>query len=72
MELDWQPVDSKRIVAEAYDPESETIHVRFTDGVEWCYDACPPEVWEAFTAPGQSRGTFIRQVLDYKPHRRCS
>lgn len=72
MALDWQPVESNRIVAEAYDPETETIYVRFPDGVEWYYEACPLEVWEAFTAPGQSRGQFIREVLDAKPHGRWS
>lgn len=69
--FDWVPVDgSHRIVAEAYDPELETIYVRFRGGVEWCYEACPPDVWEAFTAPGQSRGQYIHDVLNYKPHGR--
>ena len=70
MTPDWQPVDSTRITHEAYDPETESILVRFPNGVEWCYEACPPDVWAAFTAHGQSRGTFISQVLDYKPHHR--
>lgn len=64
----WIPVDgSSRIVAEAYIPETETILVRFPNGVEWAYSACPPAVWEEFTAPGQSRGEYISQVLDAKP-----
>jgi hypothetical protein len=68
---DWIPVvGSTRIVAEKYDAESETIYVRFPDGVEWWYSGCPPHVWEAFTAPGQSRGQYIHQVLDYKPNGR--
>lgn len=70
MTPDWQPVDSTRIVAEAYDDETETIYVRFPEGVEWYYEACPSDVWEAFTAPGQSRGTYIREVLDFKPNGR--
>ena len=61
---------SKRIVAEAYDAESETIYVRFTDGVEWWYGACPLPVWEEFTAFGQSRGRYIHQVLNHKPNGR--
>jgi len=66
--LQWFPVaGSERITAEAYDPESETIYVRFHDGVEFWYSACPPHVWEEFTAVGQSRGRYITQVLDYKP-----
>lgn len=68
MTPDWIPVDgSSRIVAEAYIPETETILVRFSNGVEWAYSACPLAVWEEFTAPGQSRGKYISQVLDTKP-----
>lgn len=67
--IDWIPVTgSSRIVAEAYDPKTETIYVRFTEGKEWRYSNCPPHVWEEFTAPGQSRGQYIAQVLDFKPH----
>ncbi len=71
--IEWIPVSgSKRIVAEAYDPETEKIYVRFTDGVEWWYAACPPHVWQEFTAQGQSRGQYIARVLDFKPHGRHS
>jgi hypothetical protein len=69
--LEWSPVPgSTRIVAEAYDADSETIYVRFPNGVEWKYSACPPHVWREFTAPGQSRGQYIRNVLDFKPNGR--
>ena len=70
IKLDWRAVESERITHEAYDPASQRIFVRFPDGVEWCYRACPPDVWRAFTAPGQSRGKFIAEVLNYKPHGR--
>ena len=69
--IDWHPVSgSSRIVAEAYIAETETILVRFPDGVEWAYSACPPAVWAEFTTPGQSRGEYIAYVLDAKPHGR--
>lgn len=65
--IDWQPVtNSTRIVAEAYLPEAETILVRFPDGVEWAYSACPPSVWEEFTHG--SRGQYIATVLNGKPN----
>jgi hypothetical protein len=71
MTLNWRPVTSTRIVAEAYDAETETIYVEFPKGgVQWWYSACPPEVWERFTAPEQSRGEFIHQVLNSKPNGR--
>ncbi len=71
--IEWIPVsNSSRIVAEAYDPETETIYVRFPSGVEWYYPACPPHVWEEFTAPGQSRGQYINRVLNSKQHGRHS
>lgn len=69
--IEWQPVvGSKRIVAEAYDPELERIYVRFPDGTEWWYAACPPHIWEEFTAPGQSRGEYIFRLLNHKPNGR--
>lgn len=69
--IEWIPVSgSSRIVAEAYDAESETIYVRFPDGVEWSYAGCPPHTWEEFRRPGQSRGQYIHQVLNHRPNRR--
>lgn len=69
--IEWTPVDgSSRIVAEAYVAETETILVRFPDGVEWAYSGCIPQVWQEFTAPGQSRGEYIARVLDAKPNGR--
>jgi KTSC domain len=69
--IEWTPINgSARLVAEAYDPETETIYVRFPDGVEWWYSACPRDVWEQFSAPGQSRGQYIATVLNFKPNGR--
>jgi hypothetical protein len=71
MTFEWQPAISSRIVAEGYDAEAETIYVEFPKGgVQWWYSNCPLEVWEQFTAVGQSRGEFIHQVLDAKPNGR--
>ncbi len=71
--LTWVPVSgSSRIVAEAYDPQAERIYVRFPNGIEWWYAGCPPQVWQEFTAPGQSRGQYISDVLNHKPHGRHS
>lgn len=65
--IDWQPVTgSSRIIAEAFVQETETILVRFPDGVEWAYSACPPAVWQEFTSG--SRGRYISSVLDGKPN----
>ena len=69
--IEWSPISgSTRLVAEGYDPETETIYVRFPDGVEWWYAACPLDVWQQFSAPGQSRGQYIATVLDHKPNGR--
>jgi hypothetical protein len=67
MELEWIAVESKRITHYAYDAQTSTIYVIFTDGVQWSYFECGPEVWEQFRlAP--SPGGFIREVLDQHPH----
>lgn len=69
--INWRQVTgSTRIIAEAYDPATERIYVRFPDGVEWWYAACPHHVWQEFSAPGQSRGQYIYRVLDNKPNGR--
>jgi hypothetical protein len=69
--IEWIPViGSTRITAEAYDASMETIYVRFPNGVEWRYAACPPQIWEAFRAQGQSRGKYIHEVLNHKPNGR--
>lgn len=69
--VDWRAVEgSDRIIAEAYDEALEMIFVRFPNGVEWSYAACPRHVWEEFTAYGQSRGQYIHQVLNAKPNGR--
>ncbi len=69
--IEWIVVEgSRRIVAEAFIPDAETILVRFPDGVEWAYSACTRAVWEEFTSPDQSRGKYIAQVLDAKPNGR--
>lgn len=69
--IEWTPVSgSSCIIAEAYDAETETIYLRFPDGAEWAYAACPPNVWEEFSAPGQSRGQYFNKVLKFKPSTR--
>jgi hypothetical protein len=72
MAIEWRSIDSQAISAEAYDAQTETIYLRFHNGAEWAYDACPQDVWEAFTALGQSRGQFLNRVLKDKPQRRLS
>ena len=64
--------DSSRVSAVGYDSDAETIYARFPDGVEWWYSDCPPHIWEAFTAPGQSKGGYIRRTLDHHPNGRHS
>jgi hypothetical protein len=70
--IDWIEVtDSSRVSAVAYDSENETIYVRFKkDGVEWWYGNCPAFIWEQFTMPGVSKGSFIHTQLDNHPNGR--
>lgn len=70
----WIPVtDSSRIVAAAYDSQSQAIHVIFLDGAQYCYEECSQSIWSQFTAPGVSKGAFINSELNKHPyHRRNS
>lgn len=62
--------EPERIVAEAHDPEAETIYVRLPERRRVVLCSVPPDVWERFTVPSQSRGEFIAEVLDHKPNGR--
>lgn len=66
--FEWIPVVSAVITAEGFDPDIDTIYVRFANGKEWWYSACPQHVWDEFTAPGQSRGVYLNKVLKHKPN----
>ena len=66
--IEWIPVEgSSRIIFEAYLADQEIILVQFPDGVQYFYAECSTEVWDEFTAPNQSRGQYIAQVLNHKP-----
>ena len=40
--IEWKPVSgSTRIIAEAYDKNTERIYVRFPNGVEWVVRGLP-------------------------------
>jgi hypothetical protein len=69
-ELEWIDMDSTTVANAAYDADAEVIYVRFTGGAAYAYDACPPHVWDEFTAPGQSAGKYINETLRYKPYRK--
>ena len=66
--LEWHELDSGWIEAAAYDADSETIYLRFKDEVEWAYEFCSAEEWEALNAPGQSPGKYFHAVLKHKPN----
>jgi hypothetical protein len=69
MMIDWiECSDSTRVVAVAYDEDLERIFVRFSNGTEWQYHGCPPMVWDEFTSPQTSKGTFINEQLNHHQH----
>lgn len=69
--IEWIPVtDSSRVIAVAYSHELEQIYVRFRSEVEWCYEGCPPHIWETFIAPNTSMGAYIHEELDRHDHHR--
>lgn len=68
--LEWNAVQSTRVVAAAFDADQETIFVQFPDGIRWWYGGCGREVWEEFMSPTTSKGRFIHDVLDHHPNGR--
>ena len=54
----------------AYVADEQMICVRFTDSIEWCYEGCTAEEFEAFADASQSKGVYIHKVLNKKTHRK--
>jgi hypothetical protein len=69
-ELDWHDLNSSTGAVAAYDPDQEWIYVRFPDGATYVYEACPPHVWQEFTAPETSAGKYLNFTLKHKPFRK--
>jgi len=65
--IDWIPTPAScRTEAIAYLEDEEAILARFTrDGVEWRYEGCPAHVWEEFSDPATSKGTYIHEQLNH-------
>ncbi len=71
MNIDWQDVSgSDRVVAVAYVADQELICVRFPNGVEWCYNGCTQDEYDAFSESATSKGGYINDVLNKKLHHR--
>ena len=68
--FEWIEIESSAMKAIGYNPEAETIYVRFNDGKEWWYSACPQQLWDELTMPGVSAGKFLNSVLRPKPNGR--
>lgn len=70
MTIEWiETPASTRCSAIAYDSEGERILCRFRkDGVEWQYHGCPPSVWQEFSNPATSKGSFIHEQLNHHQH----
>jgi hypothetical protein len=66
--FEWVPVESSAMTAIGYDAETETVYVRFKEGKEWWYSACPQNVWNDMRAPGVSLGKFLHSTLYSKPN----
>jgi hypothetical protein len=61
------PAASGRISEYGYDAETQTVYVRFRDGVMWQYRAVLEHEWQEFQlAP--SKDKFIRAVLEHHDH----
>jgi len=70
--LEWVELESSFIAAAAYDPEAETIYLRFDDGAEWAYEYCSAEEWEQLNDPEQSAGKFFHQTLKDRPQHKIN
>lgn len=70
--LPYQPTPSinpgrPRTVAAGYDSKTQTMRVRFREGVAYEYYDVPPQVWRNFRRV-KSPGRFINRTLNHYPY----
>lgn len=58
------PVVSSRVTHIGFDDLTQTVYVRFTDGVMWKYYDVSGDTYGDFGA-APSKGRFIAEVLDH-------
>lgn len=52
-----------RTLEAGYDPDNQTLRVRFRDGTPWEYYDVPPNIWRSFKK-SESPGRFINRILN--------
>lgn len=60
-ELQWTSVQSANIRAVAYEKDTETLYIRFDNGV-YAYDGVEPVTYQSFLGAG-SKGSFFHQNI---------
>jgi hypothetical protein len=55
-------VNSSNISSIAFDPETDTLTVEFTNGDSYDYMNVPPQVYRAFGAAGSAGAYFYRHI----------
>lgn len=73
--LPYQPTPSinpprPRTLAAGYDPKTQTLRIRFRDGVGYEYYNVPPRVWRNFKRV-KSPGRAVNRVLNHYPYSRA-
>lgn len=53
--FEWMPVESNVITAEGFDPETDTIYLRFKNGEEWAFRLPPTRLGRVHGARTISR-----------------
>ena len=74
--LPYQPTPSinpprPRTLAAGYDPKTQTLRVRFRDGIGYEYYDVPPRVWRNFKRV-KSPGRAINRTLNYYPYAKAT
>ena len=60
--MDYVPVTSSNVAAVAFDPDTNTLGVRFLNGSEYHYFGVPEEVFEALKS-ASSVGSYLNAAI---------
>jgi len=70
LNLDWRPLESKLLAAEAYEAPRHILYLRFHNGVVYRYFTFPAEEYQKFLDAESQGKYFLSQIRNQFPYER--
>ena len=70
--MEWQPLESKMFLSEAYDAESQILYLRFRSGDVYRYFDFPEDQYQEFLNADSRGRYFLSHIRDHFRYERMA